>query len=90
MALDADMEVRGWNRASVDLWGLRDDEVLGENFFRLDLGLAVDRLEPVIQKFLETSSRSGCVSVPAVNRLGRSIVRTVVCTPSTAIMASCC
>ncbi len=81
VVLDAAMRVRCWNRGAVDLWGLRTDETLGQNFFLLDCGLPVGRLRAVVQECVERGKRTGPVSIEAVNRIGRDITCAVVCTP---------
>ncbi|MFG3253658.1 CheR family methyltransferase [Streptomyces sp. NPDC048172] len=81
VVLDTGKLVKCWNRGAVDLWGLRPDETMEENFFSLDFGLPVDELHAVVQECLDTGRRAGPVHIPAINRLGRSITCGVVCTP---------
>lgn len=81
VVLSADMRAKSWNRGAVDLWGLRADEVLGREFFALDFGLPTDSLRGVIQECVASGSRSGPVVVPSVNRIGRSIGCSVICSP---------
>ncbi|MDI3308627.1 MAG: CheR family methyltransferase, partial [Acetobacteraceae bacterium] len=44
MVLDQDLRVRSWNRWNENAWGLRAEEVLGQDFLNLDIGLPVARL----------------------------------------------
>lgn len=81
VVLSADLRARSWNRGAVDLWGLRPDEVLGRPFFALDFGLPTDQLRDLIQQCVASGRRSGPVSIPAVNRLGRHIECSVICSP---------
>lgn len=81
VVLSADLRARSWNRGAVELWGLRPDEVLGRPFFALDFGLPTDRLRDVIEQCVASGKRSGAVSIPAVNRLGRHIECSVICSP---------
>ncbi|MFE9369621.1 CheR family methyltransferase [Streptomyces sp. NPDC006711] len=81
VVLSASMKVKSWNRGAVDLWGLRADEVQDVHFFDLDFGLPTAELRDVIQQCVASGKRSGPVSVPAVNRIGRSINCAVVCSP---------
>ncbi|MFC8131002.1 CheR family methyltransferase [Streptomyces sp. NPDC057302] len=81
VVLSDDMRARSWNRGAVDLWGLRPDEVLGESFFALDFGLPTDHLREVIQQCVASGKRAGPVSIPAVNRIGRHIECSVICSP---------
>ncbi|WP_245722101.1 CheR family methyltransferase [Nocardia crassostreae] len=81
VVLDDDLRVRSWNRGAEELWGLRSDEVNRQFFFALDFGLPTDDLRDAIAQCLKTGRRSGPVDIPAVNRIGRSIVCAVVCSP---------
>ncbi|WP_419997172.1 PAS domain-containing protein [Streptomyces boninensis] len=81
VVLDAELRVKSWNRGAVELWGLRADEVLDQPFYGLDFGLPVAQLQSVVQQCLDTGKRSGPVSIPAVNRIGRSISAGVLCSP---------
>ncbi|NGN66667.1 PAS domain-containing protein [Streptomyces sp. A7024] len=81
VVLDPDMKVKSWNRGATELWGLRRDEVVDESFFGLEFGLPADELRPVIRQCLDTGKRAGPVTVPSVNRIGRSIDCAVHCSP---------
>jgi len=81
VVLDADLRVRSWNRGAEELWGLRGDEVHEQNFLRLDFGLPTSRLTEPLQECLRTGQRVGPIALDAVNRKGRSIVCSVVCSP---------
>ncbi|OON78775.1 CheR family methyltransferase [Streptomyces tsukubensis] len=81
VVLDSGLKVRSWNRGAVDLWGLREDEVLDRAFFSLDFGLPTEVLQPLVKKCLETRERSGPVGVQARNRLGRPLTCDVFCSP---------
>jgi two-component system, chemotaxis family, CheB/CheR fusion protein len=48
VVVDAQLRVTKWSHAATDLWGLREDEVEGENVLNLDIGVPVGELrEPV-------------------------------------------
>jgi two-component system CheB/CheR fusion protein len=79
--VDASMHVRGWNRGAENLWGLREEEALGEHFLNLDVGLPTDQLRPAIRTVLSGESTGEDVNVEAVNRRGRAVKVTVTCTP---------
>ncbi|MFG2497984.1 CheR family methyltransferase [Streptomyces sp. NPDC048441] len=81
VVLSADLQARSWNRGAAELWGLRADEVLGEQFFELDFGLPTDDLRAVVEDCIASGKRSGPVVIPAVNRIGRSIDCSVICSP---------
>jgi two-component system CheB/CheR fusion protein len=73
IVLGRDFLVRAWNQQAEELWGLRRDEVLNQNFLALDIGLPIDRLRPMIREALAGEPRSHQLGVAAVNRRGRSI-----------------
>lgn len=72
VVLTDDMNVRVWDRNSVDTWGLREDEVIGTPFEEVDCGLPVDDLMPVIRQAAEQEQPTRA-QVVAINRLGRSV-----------------
>jgi two-component system CheB/CheR fusion protein len=75
------MQVRGWNRGAENLWGLRQDEVLGEHFLNLDMGLPTDQLRPAIRAILSGQTTDEHLTVDAVNRRGRPVKAQITCTP---------
>ncbi|MGH3911824.1 MAG: PAS domain S-box protein [Pseudonocardiaceae bacterium] len=75
-----DMTIRAWNRRAEDLWGLRQDEALGQHFLHLDIGLPTDRLRPIIRQTLGGEDGPHELQVEAVNRRGRAINVRVLCT----------
>jgi two-component system, chemotaxis family, CheB/CheR fusion protein len=81
VVLDPELRVRSWNRGAVELWGLRGQEVADKYFFDLDFGLAVADLRAAVNECRETRRRTGPIELAAVNRIGRSIVCSVACSP---------
>ncbi|HEX7277955.1 MAG TPA: CheR family methyltransferase, partial [Acidimicrobiales bacterium] len=79
--LGRDLAVRVWNDHAEDLWGLRADEVHGQHFLNLDIGLPVDDLRQPIRLCLGGQSPAEALELPAVNRRGRSIRCRVAVTP---------
>jgi two-component system CheB/CheR fusion protein len=79
--LDRDLRVQMWNTRAADLWGLRDDEVLGQNFLNLDIGLPVGELRQSIRQCASLGPDKQDVVVPAVDRRGRPIMCRVRCGP---------
>ncbi|MHB1006299.1 MAG: CheR family methyltransferase [Chloroflexota bacterium] len=79
--LDRELRVEVWNRKAADLWGLREDEVVGQYFYNLDIGLPVDQLRTTIRACLLGDGERQVVSVPAIDRRGRSGPCRVVCGP---------
>ncbi len=81
VVLDAELLVRSWNRGAEELWGLRSDEVRNQPFFSLDFGLPTVDLRDIVGQCLTTGKRTGPVQVTAINRIGRTIICTVICSP---------
>jgi two-component system CheB/CheR fusion protein len=81
VVLDAELLVRSWNKGAEELWGLRADEVRNQAFFGLDFGLPTADVRDIVQQCLESGKRAGPVQVGAINRIGRTITCTVVCSP---------
>jgi two-component system, chemotaxis family, CheB/CheR fusion protein len=76
IAVGKDMEVQAWNRRAEDFWGLRQDEVLGQHFLNLDIGLPVHESAPVVRSVLAgepVQSDNHGVVLTAVNRRGRQL-----------------
>jgi two-component system, chemotaxis family, CheB/CheR fusion protein len=72
VVVDREHEVQLWNANSEDLWGLRADEVEGQDLLALDIGLPVGELKKPLEDALASSSASTTVVLDAVNRRGRS------------------
>jgi two-component system, chemotaxis family, CheB/CheR fusion protein len=66
-----DLRIQEWNEGSREMWGLRAEEVVGQPFPGLDIGLPVDQLLAPLRRVLAGSAREG-VEVDAVNRRGQS------------------
>jgi two-component system, chemotaxis family, CheB/CheR fusion protein len=78
--VNKELDIQVWNRQAEDLWGLRREEVIGQRFLSLDIGLPTDELWPLIRRALVGDGPQQ-TEVAAVNRRGRPIVVRVVCTP---------
>ncbi|MFD6157997.1 CheR family methyltransferase [Nocardia sp. NPDC060256] len=81
VVLDEQLRVRSWNRGAEEMWGLRFDEVRHQVFFTLEFGLPTRLLHECIQACLKAVRRGTPVEIPAVNRIGRSIICAVTCSP---------
>jgi two-component system CheB/CheR fusion protein len=71
--LDADLDVRVWNDRAADLWGVRSDEVVGEPFFDLDIGLPIKELRTMIRSVLRGKPTHDETVADAMTRRGRRI-----------------
>lgn len=78
--LNRELIVQIWNEKNEDLWGLRSQEVLGQHFMNLDIGLPVEQLRQPIRNCLTGDTRIAEISVTTVNRRGKSIECKVTCT----------
>ena len=67
----------GLECTSSELWGLRANEVDGEHFFALDIGLPVEQLKEPLRAALGDEPKTSELEVPAVTRRGRSIACSV-------------
>ncbi len=79
VVLDADLRVRMWNRASEDLWGLRYEEVRGQPFLNLDVGLPLEPVRKQIRRVLAGDPQGDTLVVDATNRRGRGIRCRITC-----------
>ena len=81
VVVDRELHVIAWNHRAEDLWGLRGDEVKGQNFLNLDIGLPMGELRAAMRACLSGESEYGETVVGATNRRGRAISCRVTCTP---------
>ena len=73
IVLDDNLIVQSWNRWSENIWGLRNEEVTGELFLDLDIGLPVQLLRRQLQDILKTQAPAEPVEMEAMDRRGRRI-----------------
>jgi two-component system CheB/CheR fusion protein len=73
VVLNPELHVQVWNSQSQELWGLRQEEAVGQHFLNLDIGLPTDPLRSLIRRTLAGEDGPQEVTVDAVNRRGRSI-----------------
>jgi two-component system CheB/CheR fusion protein len=77
IVIDLDLHVQVWSSRSMELWGLRQDEVIGKHFLSLDIGLPVERLRTEVKACISGESEYQEVSIAANNRRGKPITCTV-------------
>ncbi|HEY1274915.1 MAG TPA: PAS domain-containing protein [Thermoleophilaceae bacterium] len=70
VVIDRDQRIQVWNASSHELWGLRPEEVEGTSFTELDIGLPVERLEPMLRDVLADDLETAETVVSAVTRRG--------------------
>jgi two-component system CheB/CheR fusion protein len=73
IVIDKEMRLLLWNDIAQDLWGLRADEVLGQFFLNLDIGLPVEQLRRPIRLVLRGEADQQAVELDSVNRRGKDI-----------------
>jgi two-component system CheB/CheR fusion protein len=73
IVLDLDLHVQVWSIRSTELWGLRQEEVIGKHFLSLDIGLPVEKLRGDIKACISGERAYQEVSIAANNRRGRAI-----------------
>jgi two-component system, chemotaxis family, CheB/CheR fusion protein len=81
VVIDRDVRVIAWNHRAEDLWGLRAEEVIGQNFLNLDIGLPTGELRAGVRACLSGESEYTDVVVAATNRRGRAMFCHVTGTP---------
>jgi two-component system, chemotaxis family, CheB/CheR fusion protein len=79
--LDPDLQVLVWNHGSEDLWGVRQEEVQGQHFLNLDIGLPIDQVRPALRAAMSDEHRSQSITIEAINRRGRAVTCRVTCSP---------
>jgi two-component system CheB/CheR fusion protein len=73
VVVDREFVVQVWNDRATDLWGLRADEAQGAHFLGLDIGLPVAELRQPVRDALSGADNQRELTLPAMNRRGRSI-----------------
>jgi two-component system CheB/CheR fusion protein len=68
-----DLQVQVWNARAEELWGLRQEEVVGQHLLNLDIGLPVEGVRPLIRQALADPPGQASAVLDAVNRRGHSI-----------------
>jgi two-component system CheB/CheR fusion protein len=80
VVVDAQLLVRSWNRWSENAWGLREEEVLGHPFHRLDIGLPVQQLTDLVGR-AAVEGVPGETVLSALDRRGRALTCRVQVSP---------
>ena len=80
VVLNPELAVEVWSDKAHDLWGLRSDEVHGQPFLKLDIGLPVAELEQPIHRCLDGGPEAAEKTLDGINRRGRAIRCRVTCT----------
>ncbi|HZD56484.1 MAG TPA: CheR family methyltransferase [Anaerolineales bacterium] len=81
IVLDQELCIVHWDKKSEDFWGLRAEEVSGQHFLNLDIGLPVEKLRKPINNCLRAQSPCADVTVESRNRRGQDFRCAVSITP---------
>jgi two-component system CheB/CheR fusion protein len=81
VVLDSQRNVLVWNSQAADLWGLREEEVTGQDFLEIDIGLPTKRLRDALTATLEGNAQYEEIELDAITRRGRSVRCKVSITP---------
>jgi two-component system CheB/CheR fusion protein len=75
IVVDPQLCILLWNKRSEELWGMRVDEVQGQNLLALDIGLPVEKLKRPIRHCITTDG-DDCINLElkAINRRGKDLV----------------
>jgi two-component system, chemotaxis family, CheB/CheR fusion protein len=68
-----ELTVRTWNRQAYELWGLREEETLGQHLLNLDIGLPTHELRSVVREVAGGERERAELILQAVNRRGRAV-----------------
>ncbi|MEA2603023.1 MAG: two-component system, chemotaxis family, CheB/CheR fusion protein [Acidobacteriota bacterium] len=80
VVLNRRLEVEIWSHKAQELWGLRSEEVQGQPFLDLDIGLPVDQLREPLRSCLDSDPEGTELLLDGVNRRGRPVQCLVSCT----------
>jgi two-component system CheB/CheR fusion protein len=80
VVVDRQLRVIAWNHRAEDLWGLRSEDVRGQNLLALDIGLPTEQLRSKIRACL-AGAADFTISLDAMNRRGRVVHCKVTATP---------
>jgi two-component system CheB/CheR fusion protein len=81
VVVDNNANVLIWNTWAEELWGLRGDEVRGQSFLTLDIGLPVDELAKPVRACLTGECPYQEILMTARNRRGKAFTCRVALTP---------
>jgi two-component system CheB/CheR fusion protein len=81
VVLDGNERVSVWNRRAEEMWGLSEDQVTGQRFDQLDIGLPVRELRDRISACLQGGPDPDEVILKATSRRGKPMACRVTCSP---------
>ena len=72
VVIDTQLRVTAWSNAATELWGLRENEVDGEHFLNLNIGLPVGELRDPLRNAL-SGNKQASIALTGHNRRGQAI-----------------
>jgi two-component system, chemotaxis family, CheB/CheR fusion protein len=72
VVLNAQLLVEEWNLAAAELWGLEEEDVVGEPFFGLDFGLPLGALQEPVRACRSAGALPSSLEVLSTDRSGQS------------------
>jgi two-component system CheB/CheR fusion protein len=73
VVVNRELIVQVWNSQAQDLWGLRENEAIGQHFLNLDSGLPSEELKSLVREVIFDGSPGRQQTLTAVNRRGRRV-----------------
>jgi two-component system CheB/CheR fusion protein len=80
IVVSPELTVRTWNRQAYEMWGVREDEAVGQHLLNLDIGLPTGELRAVVREVAGGDREHAELSLEAVNRRGRTVALRVTVT----------
>jgi two-component system CheB/CheR fusion protein len=81
IVVNRDLVVQAWTDHAHELWGLREEETVGQHLLNLDSGLPTGELHPMLRAVINGQEASVTRRITAVNRRGRPVELRVTITP---------
>jgi two-component system CheB/CheR fusion protein len=81
VVVDQELRVIAWNARAEELWGMPESETNGRDFLKLDIGLPVERLRPVLTGCFNGDGDAQPMVLDATNRRGKPVRCQVACMP---------
>lgn len=73
VVIDSHFKIIIWTLQARQLWGLSEEEVLGQSLLSLDCGLPVEKLKEPVKQFIKAHEQSREILLECTNRRGKRI-----------------
>jgi two-component system CheB/CheR fusion protein len=81
VVIDTQFKIITWTEQAQEIWGLRQEEVVGQSLLSLDCGLPVEKLKEPVKSFLKDHKEYLELEFESTNRRGRGFLCKVRITP---------